>query len=134
MLVLVVFVLFLCSCNPKHADPSSHRPIDIPKAIASKLQCLQRGIASWYGTHMNGHLTASGEKYNSKALTAASRKFSLGTKLNVINLQNNRNVLVTVNDRGPYFGERIIDMSVAAAEALDMKEAGLVPVCVQKIE
>ena len=67
---------------------------------------------------MKGRLTASGEKYDPKALTAASRKFPIGTELNVINLKNDQNVTVTVNDRGPYSGKRIIDMSVAAANEI----------------
>ena len=103
-------------------------------ANTSKLQCVQRGIASWYGTHMKGRLTASGEKYDPKALTAASRKFPMGTELNVINLKNNQDVTVTVNDRGPYSGKRIIDMSVAAAHELGMEKAGLAQVCVQNME
>jgi rare lipoprotein A len=83
---------------------------------------------------MKGHLTASGEKYDPKALTAASKKFPMGTELNVINLKNNQDVTVTVNDRGPYSGKRIIDMSVAAAHELGMEKSGLANVCVQNME
>jgi len=83
---------------------------------------------------MKGQLTASGEKYDPQALTAASRKFPLGTELSVINLKNDQSVIVTVNDRGPYSGKRIIDMSVAAAHELGMEEDGLANVCVQSME
>jgi rare lipoprotein A len=132
-LILVIFVLFTivpgCKRAPAPADTSTHAKVDAPK-----LQCLQTGTASWYGTNMKGQLTASGEKYDPKALTAASRKFPLGTELNVINLKNDQNVTVTVNDRGPYSGKRIIDMSVAAAHELGMEKAGLAHVCVQNME
>ena len=132
-LILVIFVLFTialgCGRAPSPADTSAHSATKV-----SPLKCIQTGVASWYGTNMKGQLTASGEKYDPKALTAASRKFPLGTELNVTNLNNNRNVTVMVNDRGPYSGNRIIDMSVAAAHELDMKKSGLAPVCVQNTE
>ncbi len=128
--IMVIFVLCIivpgCKRAPESADTSVHV---VPRV--STLKCIQTGIASWYGTHMKGRQTASGEKYDPKALTAASRKFPLGTELNVINLKNNQNVTVTVNDRGPYSGKRIIDMSVAAAHELGMEKAGLANVCVQ---
>lgn len=131
LLILVILSLLTTVQCSKRADSVVSAPVG---ANASKLQCAQRGIASWYGTNMKGRLTASGEKYDPKALTAASRKFPLGTELNVINLKNNQDVTVTVNDRGPYSSNRIIDMSVAAAHELGMKKAGLAHVCVQNME
>ena len=137
LLILVILgLLTLIRCS-KRADSVVPAPVDAAAPAAaktSKLQCAQRGTASWYGTHMKGQLTASGEKYDPKALTAASRKFPIGTELNVINLKNDQNVTVTVNDRGPYSGKRIIDLSVAAANELGMKKAGLAHVCVQNME
>jgi rare lipoprotein A len=91
------------------------------------------GIASWYKAGVQNKITASGERYNPNSLTAASREFPFGTELKVTNLANERNVTVTVNDRGPYKGKRVIDLSVEAARELGMKRAGLAPVCVQKI-
>ena len=132
-LILVIFVLFTivpgCKRAPAPSDTSAHA---VPHV--STLKCIQKGTASWYGTNMKGQLTASGEKYDPKALTAASRKFPLGTELNVTNLNNDRKVTVTVNDRGPYSGNRVMDMSVAAAQELGMKKSGLAPVCVQNTE
>lgn len=135
--VLVVLGLLMIVLYFKRSDSIIPTPIDTPAhAVAgtSGLQCAQRGIASWYGTGMKGRLTASGERYDPKALTAASRLFPLGTELNVINLKNDQNVMVTVNDRGPYYGKRIIDMSIAAAHELGMEEDGLANVCVQTME
>jgi rare lipoprotein A len=132
-LILVIFVVFTivpgCKRAPVPARTSAHAVTHV-----SALKCIQTGTASWYGTNMKGQLTASGEKYDPKALTAASRKFPLGTELHVTNLNNDRNVTVTVNDRGPYSGNRVMDMSVAAAQELGMKKSGLAPVCVQNTE
>ncbi len=133
-LILAGFVLLAIVGCSKRSASSAVAPADTSahaKAHVSRLQCIQKGIASWYGKHMKGRETASGEKYDPKLLTAASRKFAIGTELNVINLKNGRNVIVTVNDRGPYFGNRVIDLSAAAAEELGMKKAGITPVCVQ---
>lgn len=126
LLILVGLILFTVPGCSDRAASSVHA-----KAYVAKLQCIQTGIASWYGKHMKGKLTASGEKYDPKLLTAASRKYPMGTELNVIDLKNDRNVTVTVNDRGPYSGNRVIDMSVAAAGELNMKKTGTAPVCVQ---
>ncbi len=131
LFVLVILGLLTIARCFKRADPVVPAPA---LAKASKLQCVQIGVASWYGTHMKGRPTASGEKYDPDALTAASRKFPFGTKLNVINLKNDQFVTVTVNDRGPYSGKRIIDMSVGAAHELGMEEDGLANVCVQNME
>lgn len=136
-LILVILGLFVIVGCSKRADSAVRTPATTAAptvANAPKLKCIQTGTASWYGTNMKGQLTASGEKFDPKALTAASRKFPLGTELNVINLNNDRSVTVTVNDRGPYSGNRIIDMSAAAAHELGMKESGLAPVCVQNAE
>jgi rare lipoprotein A len=99
-----------------------------------RAKCDQTGIASWYGTNMKGKKTASGERYDPQSLTAASRTYPFGTELTVTNLKNDHSVTVTVNDRSPYVDNRIIDMSVAAANQLGMKKDGIVPVCVQVSE
>jgi rare lipoprotein A len=88
----------------------------------------QHGTASWYG-YENGHATASGERLNTGAYTAAHRSLPFGTVVRVTNRLNGRSVEVRINDRGPWAGgDRIIDLSSAAADALDMKRNGLVPV------
>lgn len=89
----------------------------------------QRGMASWYGAEQDGGRTASGERFNMHAFTAAHRHFPFGTIVRVTNLRNDRSVDVRINDRGPFGdGDRIIDVSSAAADALEMKKSGLVPV------
>lgn len=85
----------------------------------------QTGFASYYADKFEGRATASGEIYKNENFTAAHRELPFGTKVSVINLQNKRQVIVTINDRGPFIDGRIIDLSRAAAERLDMIVSGL---------
>jgi rare lipoprotein A len=94
----------------------------------------QEGIASWYGAEFDGRPTASGEIFNSTLFTAAHPTLPFGTMLAVTNRQNNRRVTVRVNDRGPFVPARIIDVSRAAAEQLDMISTGTAPVLVEGLE
>jgi rare lipoprotein A len=92
---------------------------------------VQRGYATWYG---EAQMTASGERFDKHALTAAHRTLPLGTVVRVTNEQNGRSVQVRINDRGPYGGHgRIIDLSEAAARQLQMIDAGVVPVRVEVV-
>ena len=92
----------------------------------------QEGMASWYGDEFAGMPTASGEIFNPGMFTAAHPRLPFGTILTVTNRQNMRQVTVRVNDRGPFVASRIIDISRAAAEALDMINAGVVPVIIDR--
>jgi peptidoglycan lytic transglycosylase len=85
---------------------------------------VQQGAASWYGPGFHGRKTASGERFDQHELTAAHKKLPLGTKATVTNLKNGKTVEVEINDRGPYVGGRILDLSKAAAERLGMKKSG----------
>ena len=78
----------------------------------------QEGMASVYSKDFDGKRTASGERYDSRALTAAHRTLPLGTQIRVTNLDNGKSVRVRVNDRGPHVGGRIVDLSSSAAAAL----------------
>lgn len=92
---------------------------------------VHRGLASWYGTGHHGKRTASGEKFDMRKLTAAHRSLPFGTRVRVTNLRNGRKVIVRINDRGPFGGGRIIDVSRAAAVALGMLSDGVVPVLLE---
>ncbi|MCL2809932.1 MAG: septal ring lytic transglycosylase RlpA family protein [Treponema sp.] len=94
----------------------------------------QDGIASWYGREFEGRPTASGEIFDSSQFTAAHPSLPFGTMLTVTNQHNNKSVTVRVNDRGPFVPARIIDVSRAAAEQLDMIVTGTAPVTVTSIE
>ena len=84
----------------------------------------ETGIASWYGDKFHGRLTASGEPYDMYAMTAAHKSIPLPTFARVTNLDNNRSIVVRINDRGPFVGDRLIDLSYAAAAKLDMLGKG----------
>ncbi len=102
--------------------------------LESKNVFRQEGIASWYGNEFNGRPTASGEIFDSSQLTAAHPNLPFGTVLVVTNQHNNKKVTVRVNDRGPFVAARIIDVSRAAAEQLDMITTGTAPVVIESIE
>lgn len=97
---------------------ASGRPAD-PDAVQA------RGVASWYGQEYAGRTTANGEIFDPTRLTAAHRTLPFGTVVEVRNLLNDRRVQVRINDRGPFIGGRIIDLSYAAAAALDLVDRGL---------
>jgi len=89
------------------------------------------GSASWYGGKFHGRKTANGERYNQNALTAAHKSLPFGTKVRVTNESNGKSVVVRINDRGPYVGKRVIDLSRAAANAVGMVQRGVARVKVE---
>ncbi|HMN38036.1 MAG TPA: septal ring lytic transglycosylase RlpA family protein [Hyphomicrobium sp.] len=90
----------------------------------------QSGIASWYGGKFHGRKTASGERYNQNALTAAHRSLPFGTRVRVTNTTNGNAVIVRINDRGPFVGGRVIDLSRAAANSIGINGLGRVKLAV----
>ena len=90
--------------------------------------------ASYYASRFHGRLTANGEIYDETAMTAAHPSLPFDTPLCVTNLHNGRNITVRVNDRGPFVGSRIIDLSLAAAEELGMLRVGIARVKVETCE
>jgi rare lipoprotein A len=90
-----------------------------------------RGIASWYGPGFHGRQTANGERFNQNEMTAAHRSLPFGTKVRVTNSNNGRSVIVRINDRGPYVGNRLIDLSAAAAQAIGLQSSGVGPVNIE---
>jgi len=104
------------------------RPDDVR---LDQIVATETGEASWYGARFQGRRTASGEPFDMYALTAAHRTLPFGTSCRVTNERNGRRVLVRINDRGPYSKGRIIDLSRAAAEVIDMIRPGHVRVTVE---
>lgn len=90
-------------------------------------------LASWYGPGFHGKLTANGEIYNQEALTAAHKNLKFGTLLRLTNPKNGKSVIVRINDRGPYWEKRNIDLSKAAARELGMIEKGVIHLKVEKV-
>jgi len=103
------------------------------KASAGGKQ-VEEGMASWYGKKFHGKKTASGERFNMHALTAAHRTLPFGTQVKVTNLENKKSVVVRINDRGPFVKGRIIDLSYAAARKIDMIEKGVVKVRIEVVK
>ena len=95
---------------------------------------VERGMASWYGPGFHAERTSSGEPYDMYAMTAAHKTLPIPAYVRVTNLANGRSVVVRVNDRGPFVGERIIDLSYTAAWKLDMIRQGTAPVEIRVIE
>ena len=119
--------LLVQGCAGLPAPPETESPPDPPparKAPAPPAGLPQTGQASWYGAQHHGKRTASGAPFDQTRLTAAHRTLPFGTRLKVTNLANGKSVEVEITDRGPYAGNRIIDLSRAAAQALGMLESG----------
>ena len=94
------------------------------ESIVETAKHLGDGEASYYGRELAGNRTASGERFDPRALTAAHRTLPLGSKLRVTNKSNGKSVVVRVNDRGPFTRSRLIDISYAAAQEIQMIRAG----------
>lgn len=104
------------------------------RVLKSSADYRQQGIASWYGTKFHGHKTSSGEPYDMYAMTAAHKTLPLPTWVEVTNRNNGRKVIVKVNDRGPFIGNRILDLSYAAAAKLGVTATGTAPVTIRAID
>jgi rare lipoprotein A len=91
---------------------------------------VQEGQASWYGPGFHGRRTASGERFDTNAMTAAHRTLPFGSRVRVVNKRTGDSVVVRINDRGPYAKGRVIDLSRASAEALGISGVGMVELSV----
>jgi rare lipoprotein A len=125
-----LLVSILGVAGARAASPAQHLN---PQIIVSHHHWYQLGVASWYGKFFEGRTTASGEPFDPNQLTCAHRTLPLGSVLRVTNLRNNKSVIVTVNDRGPVPENRVIDLSRAAANALEFHDEGLAPVKIELI-
>lgn len=117
------------SGNPPFYEVAGHRYV----VLASAAGYRERGVASWYGPDFHGLKTATGERYDMFAMTAAHKTLPIPCYARVTNLSNGRNVVVRINDRGPFVSNRIIDLSYTAASKLDMIRNGTAFVDVEVI-
>lgn len=106
-------------------------PLSTEPAAPETPNFFQTGKASYYANKFHGRKTASGERYNKTAFTAAHRTLPFGTIARITNLATQQSVVVRINDRGPVSKQRVIDVSAAAAEALAMKRAGIAMVGIE---
>jgi rare lipoprotein A len=98
----------------------------IPRTAPRSRRWVQVGVASWYGSHFQGHKTATGERFDMNQMTCAHPTLPMGTWLRVTNLRNRKTAYVRVNDRGPVLETRIVDLSYAAARTLGLAGVGRV--------
>ncbi len=121
--------------NSRYGNPDSYRVKDATYNVMRSAKGYKRqGIASWYGTDFHKKRTSSGEKYDMYAMTAAHKTLPLPSYVKVKNLENGHEVTVKVNDRGPFHGKRIIDLSYAAAAKLGMLKKGTASVEIETIK
>ena len=126
-------LLLVAACNTTASnDPSVTGSISSPAIGTGK--AIQRGAASWYGPGFHGRKTASGERFNAQAMTAAHRSLPFGTRLKVVNESNGRSVVVRVNDRGPFTHRRIIDLAKGPAQELGLTSAGTAYVSLHRLD
>ncbi len=113
---------------PPAIKPAPTVPLD------AKPIYVENGMASWYGAEFHNRRTASGEIYNMNALTAAHRTLPLNSIVRVTNLKTNSSTVVRITDRGPFVTDRVIDLSVAAAKAVDVWRFGTAPVRLEVLQ
>jgi rare lipoprotein A len=119
--LFLLIIPLLSACFPSYfvrSQPEPARCIEFPDSS----WC--RGVASWYGKEFHGRKTSNGETYNMYGLSAAHRTLPLGTLIQVVSLDNEKSVIVKVNDRGPFVSGRILDLSYGAASALGIVQRG----------
>ena len=101
-----------------------------PVAVEAASSC---GVASYYGPGFHGRTTANGERFDSQAMTFAHRSLPFGTKIKVTNQDNGRSVILRGNDRGPFHGSRIIDLSEGAFARIASRGQGLANICISRV-
>ena len=137
LVVLSAFATDTAPASARETDPTMVMKSDVtsadivttvPAPKTTVLTRIKSGMASWYGSVLQGHRTASGRRFDMNELTAAHRTLPFGSRVKVTDLRNKRSVVVTITDRGELFPERVIDLSLAAAKQLQMVKMGVDPV------
>ena len=132
-LTLAVIYVVTCSyfSNPiQSAEASGRHSAHVSKAHKSDQHSnsSHHSTASWYGAQFHGKKTANGERFNMYAMTAAHKTLPLSSYAEITNLKNHRSVIVRINDRGPYYGKRALDLSYAAAKEIGISGTGAVQI------
>lgn len=128
--LLVVVVFFVSGCTGSYPRFKS-----TPVTVASRVSGSEfAGVASYYAEDFHGRKTANGEVYDMNAMTAAHKSLPFNTLVRVINQENGKSVTVRINDRGPFKDDRIIDLSLAAAEKLGIMVNGTARVTLQVVK
>ena len=135
----IILILFSCVASPRYLSSThkntskKHNSTPLKKNTVKQGEVL-RGVSSWYGPNFHGKLTANGEVFDQYGVTAAHKTLPLGTVARVTNIDNGKSVILRINDRGPYVGNRILDCSYGAAIKLGFKDLGTANVEIKIIE
>ncbi len=133
-LVFMGVMICMSGCTRPEASPVATWPVPAaPAASGCPTQMIQEGKASWYGAGHQGQKTASGERFDSQARTAAHRTLPLGTPIEVTNLENGRKTTLVVNDRGPHKKGRVLDISQKGAQDLGFVSDGTAAVRIETV-
>ena len=135
----IFFLIFSCTSSPRYHSSNvnikkTNNSKSFKKQKIKKYKTSYKGVSSWYGPDFHGKLTANGEVYDQYGLTAAHKELPLNTVVRVINLDNNKSIILRINDRGPYAKNRILDCSYGAAKKLDFLNQGTANVKIEVIE
>ena len=137
VLFFIIFIIFSCTVSPRYNSSSislkNNKKYNKNNNHSSN-KSIYKGISSWYGPNFHGKLTANGEVYDMYGLTAAHKTLPLNTIARVTNLDNGKSIILRINDRGPYVGNRILDCSLGAARKLDFYKDGTAFVKIEIIE
>ncbi|MEW6145256.1 MAG: septal ring lytic transglycosylase RlpA family protein [Thermodesulfobacteriota bacterium] len=133
LLLLLLILPIVFSCAKKSVESTRTPREEAPSGGYFGEGSTQTGVASWYGIEEHNNHAANGERFSKYAYTAAHKSLPMGTVVRVTNMENGRDVIVKINDRGPFVGGRIIDLSYTAAQSIGMVEEGTVQVKVEVI-
>ena len=135
----VILLFVSCVVSPRYTSSSGKSNTLKTKQYKNSKTSINnkkvlKGISSWYGPNFHGKLTANGEVYDMYGVTAAHKTLPLNTVARVTNLDNGKSIILRINDRGPYVGNRILDCSMGAAKKLGFYTAGTAMVKIEVIE
>ena len=149
--LFILFILFSCVASPRYSSKlasKEQKKTNTSKKITPNTSSSRYssgnnssirsdaiiGVSSWYGPNFHGKLTANGEVFDQYGVTAAHKTLPLGTVVRVTNLDNNKSIILRINDRGPYVDGRILDCSYGAAKKLGFMSMGTANVKIEIIE
>ena len=140
-LFFVLIIIYACSPSPRYKTNSqtskkntSFKVKKNKQNTFDKKKTIYNGVSSYYGPKFHGKLTANGEVFDQYGVTAAHKTLPLGTVARVTNLDNDKSIILRINDRGPYVGDRVLDCSYGAAKKLDFMKKGTANVEIKIIE
>ena len=141
VLFYVLFGIFCLACSASPRYQSGDKPVSSitkkqkkKKSSFNKSRKIYRGISSYYGPMFHGKLTANGEIFDMYGVSAAHKELPFNTIVRVTNENNGKSLIIRINDRGPYVGDRILDCSFGAAKKLGFVGDGTAPVTIEVIE